>query len=99
MVLATIYHSFWTRLLAAFIVALVVSPYSEPFATMDGTDFGGAGAVDVGGSAKSKASSQDALLPAPILAVVFNPHVITDRPISRSAAPESRPRQRAILRL
>jgi hypothetical protein len=99
MVFATIYRSLWTKLLAAFIVVLVISPYSEPFATMDGTDFGAAGAVDVGGSAKFKTSSQDALTAAPIVAVVFNARIITDRPSMRSVSLESRRSQRAILRL
>jgi len=85
--------------MAAFIVVLVVSPYSEPFATMDGTDFGGAGAVDVGGSAKFKASAQDALASAPVVAVVIDAFVITDRPTLRPMVLESRRSHRAILRL
>ncbi|HKE83486.1 MAG TPA: hypothetical protein VKB50_07030 [Vicinamibacterales bacterium] len=99
MVFSTIYRSVWTRLMAAFIVVLVVSPYSEPFATMDGTDFGGAGAVDVGGSAKFKTSAQDALASAPVATVVIDAFVITDRPTLRPMALESRRTQRAILRL
>jgi hypothetical protein len=85
--------------MAAFIVVLVVSPYSEPFATMDGTDFGGAGAVDVGGSAKFKTPSQDALASSPVITVVIDAFVITDRPTSRPMALESRRSQRTILRL
>src|SRR5215471_15162959 len=90
MFLTTIYRSLWTRLMAAFIVVLVVSPYSEPFATMDGTDFGGAGAVDVGGSAKFKTPAQDALASAPLITVVIDVLMITDRPIVRPMFLESR---------
>jgi len=85
--------------MAAFIVVLVVSPYSEPFATMDGTDFGGAGAVDVGGVAKFKTSAQDALAAAPLVIVVIDAFMIADRPIMKPLPLESRRHTRAVLRL
>lgn len=91
-------HNVLTRLIAVFIVALVVSPYSEPFATMSGTDFGGAGAVDVGGGSKLKATP-DVLASPPIL-VVFALVVVVDPPaIVPSVTLDSRARGRAILRL
>lgn len=99
MVFATIYRSLWTRLLAAFIVVLVVSPYSEPFATMAGTDFGGAGAVDVGPTSKVKTSQQDVLVPLPVIAVVHDQFVVADRPVTRSMTLDPRLSQRAVLRL
>ena len=99
MVFSTIYRSVWTRLMAAFIVVLVVSPYSEPFATMDGTDFSCAGAVDVAGSAKFKTSAQDALASAPLVTVVIDAFMITDRPIVKQPPVESPRHQRTILRL
>jgi hypothetical protein len=99
MVFATIYRSVVTRFLAAFIVVLVLSPYSEPFATIDGTDFGGVGAVDVGDMGKLKVTAQDALAPAstatPLLDVMFVVH----RPFTRSLARDPRQVRLAILRL
>jgi hypothetical protein len=99
MVFATIHRSLWTRLLAAFIVVLVVSPYSEPFATMDGTDFGGAGAVDVGPTSKLKTSSQDALVAPPVVAIVVAALTSDDRPLPSPVIPDPRGNQRAVLRL
>ncbi len=99
MVFSTIFRSLVTRLLAAFIIALVVSPYSEPFATIDGIDFGGAGAVDVV-SAKSKIADQDLLVVPPIVAVVtLDAPVAAARPLLSSLTPDSRRSQHAILRL
>lgn len=99
MLFATIYRSLWTRLMAAFIVVLVVSPYSEPFATMDGTDFGGAGAVDVTPSSKLKTSSLDAF-PVPAIVVVFVGVTWSeDRPLPLAATHDPRGIQRAVLRL
>jgi hypothetical protein len=98
MVFDVIRHHVLTRLIAAFIVALVVSPYSEPFATMSGTDFGGAGAVDVGGGSKFKATPD--VLASPPVVVVFAPAVVVDPPaILPSVTLDSRARGRAILRL
>jgi hypothetical protein len=71
MVFPAIYHSRVTRFIAAFIIALVVSPFSEPFATIDGTDFSGAGAVDVVSGSKLKAATQD-LIVAPQVAVFLS---------------------------
>ena len=99
MVFATIHRSLWTRLLAAFIVVLVVSPYSEPFATITGTDFGGAGAVDVGGASKLKTSTLDALLPVPIVVVLPVVRRSLDIPIFSTFVLDSRGARRAILRL
>lgn len=100
MVFTTIYRSLLTRFLAAFIVMLVVSPYSEPFATMSGTDFGGAGAVDVGGDgAKFKTSTDDALAPPVTVAVTVLDVVRTDRPVTMVQARDSRQGQRVVLRL
>jgi hypothetical protein len=99
MVFSTIYRSLVTRLVAAFIIALVMSPYSEPFATIDGTDFGGAGAVDVV-SAKSKISEKDVLVVLPIVAVVMlDVAVVAIRPLPSSLTLDSRRSQHAILRL
>ncbi|HEY7186916.1 MAG TPA: hypothetical protein VH436_10220 [Vicinamibacterales bacterium] len=98
--LATLSRTVLCRLLAAFIVVLVVSPYSGPFATINGTDFGGSGAVDVGdSSSKQKTPTQD-VLPPPLVVVTHSDLSLVDvRPIVRSAARDVRPRQRTILRL
>lgn len=100
MIFVAIYRSRVTRLLAAFIIALVVSPYSEPFATIDGTNFGGAGAVDVVNGAKSKVSEKDVLAVPPIVAVVMLgvPVAATRPPLSRLTL-DSHRGQHAILRL
>jgi hypothetical protein len=97
--LATLSRTVCCRLIALFIVMLVVSPYSEPFATMNGTDFGGSGAVDVGDSSKTKTPTQDAL-PTPTSVVIgSNRSLIDVRPIVRPAARDLRSGQRSILRL
>lgn len=97
--LATLSRTIICRLIALFIVMLVVSPYSEPFATMNGTDFGGSGAVDVGGSSKSKTPTPDALPPPPSVMIGSALSLIDVRPIVRPAARDVRPGQRTILRL
>jgi hypothetical protein len=99
MVLTTLYRSVLMRLLAALIIVLVVSPYSEPFATIDGTDFGGAGAVDVGGGSKLKTSALDALVTPPIVIVFVDLPTTTDWPILPAITLRSRGSLRAILRL
>jgi|SRR4030095_5971898 hypothetical protein len=99
MLFTTIYRSVLTRVLAALIVVLVVSPYSEPFATITGTDFGGAGAVDVGGASKLKTSALDALVPAPIVVVLRDVLVCIEPPVLLTDILDSRSCQRAILRL
>jgi hypothetical protein len=99
MVFTTILRSVTTRLLAAFIIVLVVSPYSEPFATMDGTDFGGAGAVDVGDASKFKNATDDGLVPplAPILIeAAFFPAAAS---LASAVMCDLRHGRRAILRL
>jgi hypothetical protein len=101
MVFTTLYRSLLTRLIAAFIVVLVVSPYSEPFATMSGTDFGGAGAVDVGGSggAKFKTSTDDALAPPMTMAATVLDVVHAERPVVTFVARDSRQSRRVVLRI
>jgi hypothetical protein len=99
MVFPAIYRSLVTRVLAALIVLLVVSPYSEPFATIDGTDFGGLGAVDVGGAGKFKATDKDALAGASTAFVLTGVFIVLDRPITRSLVRDSRQARLAILRL
>jgi hypothetical protein len=99
MTFATIYHHALSRFVAALIVLLVVSPYTAPFATIDGTDYGGSGAVDVGGASKFKTDSQDAL-PVP-LGVTITPVLLGDvsrRPIIETPLIPHRVRH-AILRL
>ena len=97
--LAILSRTVCCRLIAAFIVMLVVSPYSEPFATMDGTDFGGAGAVDVGGSSKLKTSALDALVPVPMVVVLHAVFITTEQPVPPAVTLDSRGTQRAVLRL
>ena len=99
MVFTTILRSLVMRLLAAFIIVLVVSPYSEPFATMDGTDFGGAGAVDVGGPSKFKNSTGDGLVPLPAPVLIEAMLLPADRPLASPVRYDLRPGRRAILRL
>jgi hypothetical protein len=99
MVVTTIHRSRFARLLAVFIIALVVSPYSEPFATIDGTDFSGAGAVDVVGAAKATNSTDDVLAVPAVLAVLLVGSVSDVRPLGRFVMNDSPRSQRAILRL
>ena len=99
MLFVTILRHALTRFIAVFIVILVVSPYSEPFATMSGTDFGGAGAVDVGGGGAKFKTTTDALV-APPFALVFAPIAFVDRTSTAAAVMhDSRPQGRAVLRL
>jgi len=98
MVFVAIYHSRVTRFLAAFIIALVVSPFSEPFATLDGTDFSGAGAVDVSAS-KLKLDTQDVLVVPHVAVFLFDASTIVDQPFLVSLTLETRRSQRAILRV
>ena len=98
MVFLAIYRSRVTRFIAAFIIALVVSPFSEPFATIDGTDFSGAGAVDVSGS-KLKADTQDVLVVPQVAVFLFDASTIAAQPFLVSLTIETRRSQRAILRV
>jgi hypothetical protein len=98
MVFVAIYHSRVTRFLAALIIALVVSPFSEPFATIDGTDFSCAGAVEVSGS-KLKADTQDVLVVPQAAVFLFDASTIADQPFLVSLTLETRRSQRAILRV
>ena len=99
MLLTSIYKSVLTRILAAAIIVLVVSPYSEPFATMAGTDFGGAGAVDCGGGSKFKSPSQDAVAPAPLRLVLVEMCLPSESPMAMPMALATRSHQRLVLRL
>src|SRR5678816_4570727 len=100
MVLTTLYRRLLTRLMAALIVVLVVSPYTEPFATIHGTDMGGAGAVDVAGSAaKDKAATQDALVTPLLVFVSIDAFVVINRPIAPSVIAGSHHDHRKIRRL
>jgi hypothetical protein len=99
MVFTSLYRSICTRFLAAVIIALVLSPYSEPFATIHGTDFGGAGAVDVGDASKLKAVALDALVPAAMILVPPSLPVTTHRRCPLAIALDARGGRRAVLRL
>jgi hypothetical protein len=98
MVFVAIYHSRLTRFLAALIITLVVSPFSEPFATLDGTDFSGAGAVDVNAS-KLKLDTQDVLVLAQVGVFLSDAFTIAAQPFLFSVTLETRRSQRAILRV
>ena len=99
MVFTTIFRSWITRVVAAFIVVLVVSPYSEPFATMDGTDFGGAGAVDVGGASKFKHSTSDGFVFPPAVILIEPAFLPADMPLAPAVSYDLRHGRRAVLRL
>jgi len=99
MAITVIRQSLCTRLLAAFIVLLVVSPYSEPFATLDGTDFGGAGAVEVSGGSKFKPSTDDMLADPLVVAAFGHVFLAAVKPNMSAVTPDSRHGRRAILRL
>jgi hypothetical protein len=99
MIFVAIYRSRASRFVAALIIALVVSPYSEPFATIDGTDFSGAGAVDVVSGSKLKTISQD-LIVVPQVAVFLRDESPTAvRPLVFSLTIQTHRDQRAILRV
>jgi hypothetical protein len=99
MVFLAIYRSRVTRFIAAFIIALVVSPFSEPFATIDGTDFSGAGAVDVVSGSKLKAGTLDVIVVPHVAVFLFDASAIAAQPILFSLTIETRLSQRAILRV
>jgi len=100
MIFSGIYRSRVTRFVAAFIIALVVSPFSEPFATIDGTDFSGAGAVDIVSGSKLKASTQDVIASVPQVAVfLLDASGTAAQPLLVSVTVDSRRTQRAILRV
>jgi hypothetical protein len=98
MVFPTMSRWIVTRLLAALFVLLVISPYTEPFATIHGTDSARAGAIDVDGPAKSKTGSQDGLASPPMVTVVVDLVVVANRPVSTTVPLDSPDHQRAILR-
>ncbi len=100
MVFVGIYRSRITRFIATLIIALVVSPYSEPFATIDGTDFSGAGAVDFVSGSKLKISTQDVLVAVPQVAVfLLDASATVASSLPFSALIDARRSQRAILRV
>jgi hypothetical protein len=99
MVFERISRSLVTRFFAALIVVLVLSPYSAPFATIDGTDFSCAGAVDIDGASKLKAGTQDLLVVPAIVAVGVGVTTKGERPILSSPMRAARLSQRTILRL
>jgi hypothetical protein len=99
MVFVAIYRSRVSRFIAALIIVLVVSPFSEPFATIDGTDFSGAGAVDVVSGSKLKTISLD-LIVVPQVAVFLCDGSDTAAPsVLASVTIHTRRDQRAILRV
>jgi hypothetical protein len=99
MVFVAIYRSRVGRFIAALIIVLVVSPFSEPFATIDGTDFSGAGAVDVVSGSKLKTISLD-LIVVPQVAVFLRDGSDTAAPsVLVSVTIHTRRDQRAILRV
>jgi len=99
MLLASIYTSVLTRILAAMIIVLVVSQYSEPSSTITGTDFGGAGAVDVVDGSKFKASTDDIIAPAPLVIVVLEISFRSELPVAAPVVLATPSHQRLILRL
>ena len=99
MLLTSITRSVFTRILAAAIIVLVISPYSEPFATITGTDFGGAGAVDVGGGSKFKSPTDDVIAPAPLVAVVLEVSFVSELPMATPVVPAAPSSKRLVLRL
>jgi len=99
MLLTSIYKSVLTRILAAAIILLVVSPYSEPFATMAGTDFGGTGAVDCGGGSKFKSPAQDAIAPAPLTLVLVEMSLPSGSPMATPMTLATHSPRRLVLRL
>ena len=99
MVFVGIYRSRFSRFIAALIIALVVSPYSEPFATIDGTDFSGAGAVDVVSVSKLKTISPDLIVMPQVAVYLHDESSSADRPFLLSLPIQPRRNQRAILRV
>src|SRR5262245_11987202 len=99
MVLVAIYRSPVTRFIAALIIALVVSPYSEPFATIDGSDFSGAGAVDVVSGSKLKTVSQDVIVVPQAAVFLVDSSTIITQPLAFVVTPDTRRSQHAILRV
>jgi hypothetical protein len=98
MVFPTTSRSVVTRLLATLIVLLVISPYTEPFATIHGTDTTRAGAIDVDGTAKSKDGTHDGLACPPMMTGVANVVLDSNRPVASTMAMDSRDRTPVILR-
>jgi hypothetical protein len=98
MVFPSMSRSIVTRLLAALFVLMVVSPYTEPFATIHGANAARAGAIDVDGTAKSKDGTHDGLASPPMLTVVANLVLDSSRPVAWTGATDWRDRTPVILR-
>ena len=95
MILASVYRSVLSRLMAAFIVVLVVTPWTEPFASIRGT----VGTVDVGAESKVKTANQDVQVPVLTVVLVDDTRTAPVGVIACSAPPGFHQGQRAILRL
>ena len=93
MILASVYRCVLSRLMAALIVVLVVTPWTEPFASIHGA----VGTVDVGGESKVKTASQDVLVPSVVIVDDTRPAPVGV--IASSGPLEFHRDQRAILRL
>lgn len=98
MVVAALFRTRLTRVLATLIVMLAVCPYSQPFTTIDWTKSGASNIVDEIG-AKLKAPAQDALVPTPAVFVVLVHGLDAGLPIGLSDCIHHLRDQRAILRL
>jgi hypothetical protein len=94
-ILASVYGSVLSRLMAALIVVLVVTPWTEPFASIHGA----VGTVDVGGESKVKAAAQDVLVPVLVVVIVDDTRPAPVGVIASAAPLEFHRSQRAILRL
>jgi hypothetical protein len=96
MVFATVYRSVFSRLLAALIVVLVLSPYTEPFATIVNGDVG---AIDLGAESKLKTSTLEALIPVPAVVPADGTSPAPVGMIVPAVSIDVRSSQRTILRL
>jgi hypothetical protein len=90
-----VYGSVLSRLMATLIIVLIVTPWTEPFASIHGA----VGTVDVGGEAKTKTASQDVLVPVLSVVIVDDTRPAPVGAIVPSTPFEFHPGQRAILRL
>jgi hypothetical protein len=94
MFFSTFYRSLVARLVATFMIALVVSPYTHPFATAGATDFGGSNAIDV-----VSVNAEVAPVPSIVAAVVLAVSIAADRPLLFLLTLDAGRSQHAILRL
>ena len=98
MVVAALFRTRLTRVLAMLIVMLAVWPYSQPFTTIDWTKSGASNTVDEIG-AKVKAPAQDALIPTPAVFVALVNGLDTRLPLGLPDCIHHLRDQRTILRL